>query len=123
MLNIHSQVKIFLHAEPVDMRKSFDGLYGIIRNDFDKDVRDGGLFIFLNRRRNQVKITYWDSDGIAIWTKRLEKNCFQRPLKSSDNKHVVIDPTELQAILTGIDLASIKRRKRYVAPNLSQAAA
>ncbi len=58
MLNIHSQVKIFLHAEPVDMRKSFDGLFGIIRSDFDKDVRDGGLFIFLNRRRNQVKITY-----------------------------------------------------------------
>jgi hypothetical protein len=62
---------------------------------------------------------YWDRGGIAIWMKRLESNCFQRPLRSSDGKHIIIEPTELQSILAGIDLASIKMRKRYVVPNLN----
>ncbi len=120
MLALNPQVKIYLHTEPIDMRKSFDGLYGIILSDMKRDVREGGLFLFLNRRRNHMKITYWDTDGMVIWMKRLEKSCFQRPLRVVDGKHVVIDTTELQAILSGIDLASLKRRKRYKAPNLSE---
>jgi hypothetical protein len=83
MLAISSLVKIYLHAEPVDMRKSFDGLFGIIKSDLQIDVRDD-----------------------------------QRPLRSPDGKHVFVDPEELQSILSGIDLSSIKKRKRYVAPNL-----
>jgi transposase len=117
MLAISSQAKIYLYAEPVDMRKSFDGLFGIIKSDLHLDVRNGGVFMFLNLRRNRIKLMYWDVDGIAIWMKRLEKNCFQRPLRSPDGKHVIVDSTELQSILAGIDLSSIKMRKRYVAPN------
>lgn len=119
MLAISSQAKIFLYAQPVDMRKSFDGLFGIVKSDLNRDVRDGGVFMFLNLRRNRIKLMYWDNDGIAIWMKRLEKNCFQRPLRSPDGKHVIIDSTELQSILAGIDLSSIKMRKRYVAPKLN----
>ena len=118
MLAINPQVKIYLHTDPIDMRKSFDGLFGIIKSDLHLDVRDGGVFMFLNLRRNRIKLMYWDRDGIAIWMKRLEYNCFQRPLRSSDGRHIIIEPTELQSILAGIDLASIKMRKRYVAPNL-----
>ena len=117
MLAISSLVKIYLHAEPVDMRKSFDGLFGIIKSDLHLDVRDGGVFMFLNLRRNRIKLMHWDRDGLAIWMKRLEKGCFQRPLRSPDGKHVLVDPAELQSILSGIDLSSIKKRKRYVAPN------
>ena len=117
MLAINSLIKIYLHAEPVDMRKSFDGLFGIIKSDLHLDVRDGGVFMFLNLRRNRIKLMHWDRDGLAIWMKRLEKGCFQRPLRSPDGKHVIVDPTELQSILSGIELSSIKQRKRYVAPN------
>jgi transposase len=117
MLAISSQAKIYLYALPVDMRKSFDGLFGIIKSDLHLDVRDGGVFMFLNLRRDRIKLMYWDKDGIAIWMKRLEKNCFQRPMRSPDGKHVIVDSTELQSILAGIDLSSIKMRKRYVAPN------
>jgi transposase len=117
MLAINPQVKIYLHTDPIDMRKSFDGLFGIVKSDLHLDVRDGGVFMFLNLRRNRIKLMYWDRDGIAIWMKRLETNCFQRPLRSSDGRHIIIEPTELQSILAGIDLASIKMRKRYVAPN------
>ena len=83
MLAINPQVKIYLHTDPIDMRKSFDGLFGIIKSDLHLDVRDGGVFMFLNLRRNRIKLMYWDRDGIAIWMKRLESNCFQRPLRSS----------------------------------------
>lgn len=81
MLAISPEVKIFLNAEPVDMRKNFDGFFGIIKSDLNLDVRDGGLFLFLNLRRNRMKILYWDRDGLAIWMKSLEKNCFQRPVR------------------------------------------
>jgi transposase len=117
MLALAPSVPIYLHTEPVDMRKSFDGLYGIIKNDFSRDVRDGGLFMFLNLRRNRIKLLYWDTDGIAIWMKRLERGCFQRPLRAHDGKHVVVSPAELQWILTGIELESVRKRKRYVAPS------
>ncbi|MFN9916967.1 MAG: IS66 family insertion sequence element accessory protein TnpB, partial [Pirellulaceae bacterium] len=87
MLAINPQVKIYLHTEPIDMRKSFDGLFGIIKSDLHLDVRDGGVFMFLNLRLNRINLMYWDRDGIAIWMKRLESNCFQRPLRSSAHHH------------------------------------
>jgi transposase len=78
MLTTNPSVPIYLHSEPIDMRKSFDGLFGIIKSDLNRDVRDGGLFMFLNQRLNRLKILYWDTDGIAIWMKRLEQGCFQK---------------------------------------------
>ena len=64
MLAINSLIKIYLHAEPVDMRKSFDGLFGIIKSDLHLDVRDGGVFMFLNLRRNRIKLMHWDRDDL-----------------------------------------------------------
>lgn len=119
MFALNPTIKIYLHAEPIDARKSFDGLFGIVKNDFGLDVRSGGVFMFLNRRRNRVKLMHWDCDGIVIWMKRLERGCFQRPLRSPDGKYVIIEPSELQSILSGIDLTSIKKRKRYTVPELS----
>jgi len=87
------------------MRKSFDGLFGIIKSDLNRDVRDGGLFMFLDQRLNRLKILYWDTDGIAIWMTRLEQGCFQRPLRCADGKHVIITHLELQCILSGVVLA------------------
>jgi len=117
MLAINPAVPIYLHAEPIDMRKSFDGLFGIVKADLQRDVRDGGLFMFLNSRCNRIKLMYWDTDGIAIWMKQLERGGFQRPLRCADGKHVLITAAELQWSLTGVDLSSIKKRKRYTAPS------
>ncbi len=121
MLNLASHVRIFLHTQPVDMRKSFDGLFGIVKNEFGKDVRDGGLFLFLNRNRNRIKLMYWDVDGIAIWMKRLERGSFQHPqpaaLGDADaDKCLIMDASQLHLLLSGIQLESVKRRKRYIAP-------
>lgn len=90
MLALNPAIRIYLHAAPVDARKSFDGLFGLVKNELGLDLRNGGLFMFLNKRRNRVKLMYWDSDGIAIWMKRLERGCFQRPLRSPDGKHVIV---------------------------------
>jgi transposase len=116
MLNFSPSIRIFLHAKPIDMRKSFDGLFGIVSKDFGRDVRHGGLFLFLNHRRNRVKLLYWDNDGLAVWMKRLEVGCYQHPAPKSDATHVVMDASELHLLLSGIDLSSVKRSKRYVAP-------
>lgn len=93
------------------MRKSFDGLFGNIKKDLKRDVCDGGVFMFLNPRRNRIKLLYWDTDGIAIWMKRLERGCFLLS-HVSDGKHVLIHAAELQWILSGVELEWIRKRKR-----------
>ena len=79
MLSISPAVRIFVHALPTDMRKSFDGLYAIVKQAFAKDVFQGDYFVFLNRSRDRCKILYWDRDGLVVWAKRLERGSFQLP--------------------------------------------
>ena len=109
-------VRVYLHAHPTDMRRSYDGLCALIESAFQRDVRCGDLFLFLNRRLDRVKLMYWDRDGIAIWMKRLECGTFQRPALTPDGTHAVLDATDLSLLLSGIDLRSAQRRKRYVLP-------
>jgi transposase len=121
MLSFSPAIKIYLHRKPIDMRKSYDGLFGVVKNELSMDVRNGGLFMFINLRRNRVKMMYWDNDGIAIWQKRLERGSLQHPQPTDNATHLVIDASELNLLLSGIELSSVKRRKRYVAPPLPTA--
>ena len=73
------QARIFLYNLAVDMRRSFDGLMGIVQSEFEQDVRQGDLFVFINKRRDRIKILWWDDDGLAIFMKRLEQGTFERP--------------------------------------------
>ena len=92
------------------MRKSFDGLCGLIRSELGADPLSGSLFVFINRRRSMVKSLYWDRDGLAIWYKRLEKGCFNLPaIASSDGR---IDRLQLTLLLEGI--VPKKVNKRYI---------
>jgi transposase len=113
MLNIPAGVAIYLHTRPTDMRKSFDGLCGIIRGEFGRDPLDGGLFLFINRRRNRVKLLWWDHDGLALWYKRLEAGTFESIPAGDGVAAVEIDATELAMLLGGVSLESVRRRKRY----------
>jgi transposase len=69
--------------------------------------------MFINRRRDRIKIIWWDRDGLAIFMKRLESGTVQKPASAGKEKSLVIDPTQLSMLLTGIDVSNIKRRKRY----------
>jgi transposase len=76
MLAITGAGRIFFHKEPVDLRKGFEGLSVAIEQTFSAEVTSGAYFVFINRRRNRMKIMYWDVDGLAIWYKRLERGSF-----------------------------------------------
>ena len=105
--------RIHLYSRAVDMRRSFDGLMAIVQTEFDRDIRHGDIFLFINKRRDRIKILWWDGDGLAIFMKRLERGTYQRPLTTSDNGYVLMDRTQLSLLLSGIELTSVKRRKRY----------
>ena len=113
MLNIPSHVRVYVCTMPTDMRKSFDGLHGLVRQVFKSDPLDGHLFLFRNRRGDRVKIMWWDRDGLAIFYKRLESGSYQLPVVNDDSQGVEIDATDLALLLTGVDIQSAKRRKRY----------
>ena len=95
------------------MRKSFDGLHAIVRDHLELDPFAGHLFVFANRRRDRVKILYWDRDGFAVWAKRLEQGTYAMPFGKSGEVRSEITAQELGALLSGIDLSLAKRRKRY----------
>ena len=96
------------------MRKSFDGLHALVREHLELDAFAGPLFVFASRRRDRVKILYWDRDGFAVWSKRLERGTYAIPF-GDDNKERrrEITAQELGALLSGIDLKHATRRKRY----------
>jgi len=99
------------------MRKSFDFLAGIVRREIGMEpLQSGDVFIFLNRKRNQVKLLNWDGDGWAIYYKRLEQGSYELPVLSNDSNSCQMRTDELQLILGGISLQSIQRRKRYKNP-------
>lgn len=112
-------VRIFLCTEPTDMRKSFDGLIGQVHAFLGQDPLSGHLFLFFNRRRDRVKILFWERDGLVIWYKRLEAGTFQQfdPAAGTNaacgSAGLELSVTDLALILNGIDLATARRRKRY----------
>ena len=112
MISLPSAVRAFLCTRSVDMRKSFDGLSGLVEECFRQDLLDGHLFLFVNRRRDRLKALYFDHDGLAIWYKRLEVGGFQVP-DSGDRDGIELDPAQLAMILSGIDLETARRRQRF----------
>lgn len=113
MLSIASGTRIFFAAGATDMRKGFNGLQGVVTGVLKQDPLSGHLFLFVNRRRDKLKILYWDGDGLAIWYKRLEQGTFQLPKVSVNQQSARIRVDELTMLLRGIDLTSVRRRKRF----------
>ena len=116
MLSLPGQAPIYLYAGVCDMRKSFDGLLGLIERSEIDDALSGAWFVFRNRRGDKLKIIYFDRDGLAIWYKRLEQGRFQWPRVAPGHAAMSIDASELRLILEGIDLDSVRRRKRWRGP-------
>jgi transposase len=114
---LSAAVRVFLCTRPTDLRKGFDGLSGLVQEGFSQDPLSGHLF--LNRRRDRIKILYFDRDGLVIWYKRLEVGFFQNPVPTpgvtqlSGSAGIELSVTDLSLILSGIDLTTARRRKRY----------
>ena len=114
MLAIPQQVKIYVALKPTDMRRGFPGLSGEVQSTLDLDPLSGHLFLFHNRRRDRIKILFWDGDGYAIFYKQLARGSFEFPAPSDPNCPVVqIRASELSMLLDGIELKGRRRRPRY----------
>ena len=95
------------------MRKQFDGLGGIVRQHFKQELMSGDVFIFVNRRRDRIKLLMWDRTGFALYYKRLERGTFELPGLEAERSTLEMSWTQLMLILEGIELSSIRQRKRY----------
>jgi transposase len=114
MLSLPPSVRLFVATQPVDGRKGADSLMALVRDVFGQDPLSGHLFIFFSRRCERVRIVYWDRNGFAMWSKRLEKGRY-RPAFSQDGKLAAhtIEAAELALIVEGIDLVGARRRPRW----------
>lgn len=108
MLLLPSSVRIFVAAEPVDLRKSIDGLAALVRAA-EHDVYSGHLYVFAGRRRDRVKILAWERGGFVLFYKRLESGRFRWPEIAADAREIELDATQLAMLLDGIDVGRVKR--------------
>ena len=113
MIHLPGSVRVYVCLTPCDMRRSFDGLQALVRDHLDLDPFAGHLYLFASRRRDRLKIFYWDRDGFAVWSKRLEEGTYAIPSAEPSTRRIEMTPEELGALLSGIDLSTATRRKRY----------
>ena len=105
--------RVYLAAGPTDMRKGFDTLAALVKDVLRHDPLSGHLFLFVSRRRDRLKLLYWDGDGFALWYKRLEAGTFRVPAVQPERPSVELRASELAMLLEGIDLRTIKRSPRW----------
>jgi len=113
MIHLPASVRVYLCLRPCDMRRSFDGLHALVRDHLQLDAFAGHLYLFANKRRDRLKILYWDRSGFAIWAKRLEAGTFAIPSGESGAKRFEITVDEMGAMLSGINLEQANRRQRF----------
>ena len=115
MFGLSVATQIFVGVEAVDMRKGFDGLYGLVRDQLGQDPLSGHLFLFTNRGRTRLKALIWDGSGLWVCAKRLERGRFQWPKREEgESKSVTMRPEELAMLLNGLDVGQAKRRKNWL---------
>ena len=115
MITLPPQVRIFLYRLPTDMRKSFHGLLALTESVIKQDPLSGNLFVFVNRRRDRIKILYWAQTGFCIWYQQLQRGTYQLPSHQSLQERDTVEVTraQLSLILEGIDLCSVRQRTRF----------
>lgn len=111
MLNLPPSVRIYFCVLPIDMRRSFDSLAELAREQMGEDPMSGHLFLFRNKTEDCLKVLYWDRDGYAIWYKRLQKGKFVLP--ATAGKSLEVDATTFSMLLNGLDRKRLKKQKRY----------
>ena len=112
MFGLGPATKIYLALHPVDMRKGFDGLYGLVRDHLGEDPLSGHFFLFTNRHHTRLKALVWDGSGLWVCAKRLEKGRFRWPATDQTGK-LTMRPEELSMLINGLDLAQARPRKNW----------
>jgi transposase len=114
MLSFTGSLKVFVALDPIDIRKGFEGLSGLVSEKLKADVRDGAIFAFTNKRRTRLKVLYWDQTGLWLMTKRLEKGTFNWPRSvESGSVKISLAPEAFAMLTDGIDMHGAKMRPWY----------
>lgn len=113
MLHLSASCNYYLHAKDTDMRKGFDSLSGLVSAGMQMDSLNGAIFIFINKKRNHIKLLLFEGDGFALYHKRLEKGTYELPQTTDQSSAICISAQQLQFILQGVSLQKIHFRKRY----------
>jgi len=118
MIALPPQIRVFLYRKPTDMRKSFHGLVALTESALKQDPLSGSFFVFLNRRRDRIKILYWGQTGFCIWYQQLQKGTYQLPAADvlEELETIEVTRSQLSLILDGIDLSSARQRMRFQLP-------
>lgn len=116
MLSLPPTIRIWLAAQPADLRKSFDGLAALVHEGLGRDPLSGDVFVFRNKAADRIKLLVWEEDGYAIWYKRLEAGRYRFPAPADGQPRVEVRAADLIMLLEGVDLASVKRGRRYHRP-------
>lgn len=111
-MNFGPHQRYFLYLPPCDMRRSFAGLTGMVTNEMQRDCTTGDVFLFINKNRNKIKLLVWDRTGFAIYYKQLTEGTFELPQACSDSQQLSVSWENLIMILEGIQLKSVRLRKR-----------
>lgn len=113
MFALSSENRFHLYNLPTDMRKSFDGLSGLVQNKLGRNPCSGEVFIFVNKRRDKIKLLHWRGAGFILYYKRLEKGTFELPRYDSSVGSISLDYAKLVMIIDGLSVENIQKRKRY----------
>ncbi|WP_018405407.1 IS66 family insertion sequence element accessory protein TnpB [Marinobacter gelidimuriae] len=113
MIGLDSQARIWLCTEPTDMRKSFRGLSALVRNQLKHDPLSGQYFVFVNRRKTQMKMLYFNRTDYCLWAKRLEQGQFRVPSSAAGQR--ALTQTDLQLLIDGIEVQKYRQFKRFQA--------
>lgn len=113
MFALSSSERYHLYSHPTDMRKSFDGLSGLIQNNLGYHPCNGDVFIFINRRRDKIKLLHWQGIGFTLYYKRLEKGTFEFPRYSKDTASISLSYAQIVMLIEGLSIKNIQKRKRF----------
>lgn len=114
MLHLSASQRYFFYNQLTDMRKGCYGLCGIVQNELQKNILLGDVFVFINKRHNQIKLLQWDKDGFALYEKRLESGTFEMPVALQNSTDILLTHLQLQHILQGVILQSVQHKKRFI---------
>lgn len=115
MFGLGPATKIYIAVEAIDMRKGFEGLYGLVRDHLRQDPLSGHLFLFTNRIQTRLKVLVWDGSGLWVCAKRLEKGRFHWP-RAEDARSVTMRAEELSMLVSGLDIQQTRQRDWYRGP-------
>lgn len=120
MMSLGSTHRYWLYAGACDMRKGFDGLSGLVSSDLGRDPLSGEVFIFVNRGRNRMKLLVWERGGFVLWYKRLERGTFELPKPEVGAKSALVSWRNLVLILEGVELKSVRERRRFEVKKIAE---